>query len=142
MTRTVAASPGYLSGREAPAAPQDLKRHDCLVYDRGPAPDEWHFSDGRTERMVHVGGSLRSNNSQVLKDALLGGSGLAMLPTFMIAQALDEGRLAPVLPGWTPASRTLYVIHPRPRHSSLKIREFVDFVSACFEGDPRWRLEP
>ncbi|OVZ55090.1 LysR family transcriptional regulator [Pigmentiphaga sp. NML080357] len=141
MTRTLAASPAYLSEHREPSSPPELKQHDCLVYDRGPAPDEWHFSDAKTERMVHVGGSFRSNNSQVLKDALLEGCGVGMLPTFMIADELRRGRLVPVMPRWTPASRTLYAIYPRPRHSSPKVREFVEFVAARFDDDARWRLD-
>lgn len=138
MTRTLAATPGYVASAGMPATIPGLKHHNCLIYDRGPAPSEWHFYGANGEQMVHVNGNFRSNHSQVLKDAVLADNGIALLPTFLIVDALNAGHLLSVLPDWQPKTRTLYAVYPRPRHASPKIHEFVEFMASHFAKDEQW----
>ena len=106
------ASAGYLRRRGTPVHPDDLTNHDCLAYLRtGPAL--WLFEHAREqargaraaepERVsVAVHGPLRANNSELLRDAVLAGLGIAQLPDFSASAALRAGRLREVLPGWRP----------------------------------------
>ena len=89
-----------------------MTQHDCLAYLRtGPA--QWLFEHTREpargaraaepERVsVSVQGPLRANNSELLRDAVLAGLGIAQLPDFSASAALRAGRLREVLPGWRP----------------------------------------
>jgi DNA-binding transcriptional LysR family regulator len=140
MARAMVASPAYLARHGEPAAVMDLKRHNCLVYSRGQVPDEWHLLSAGSERTVRVTGDCRCNNSQVLREALLEGAGIGLLPTFLVANDISTDHLRIVLPGWTPESRTLYAVFPQPRHPSPKVREFVDFLARSFAVDSQWRL--
>ena len=110
------ASPQYLARRGAPAHPSELAAHDCLLYLRDSHAGSWTFvrpaagrgkrkaADGAVERIgVNVAGSLKANNSEVLRDALLAGLGIGLLPDFSLPAALDAKGLAPlvqVLPDW------------------------------------------
>lgn len=102
------ASAGYLRRRGTPVHPDELTNHDCLAYLRtGPAL--WLFEQARGARAaepervsVAVQGPLRANNSELLRDAVLSGLGIAQLPDFSAAAALRAGRLREVLPGWRP----------------------------------------
>jgi DNA-binding transcriptional LysR family regulator len=99
------ATAGYLRRRGAPMHPSDLIDHDCLSYLRtGPAL--WMFereAAKEPERIsVPVQGPLRANNSELLRDAVLEGIGIAQLPDFSAAAALQSGRLREVLPTWKP----------------------------------------
>lgn len=100
------ASREYLRRRGAPEQPDDLARHACLLYLREGAGQSWSFERTvrrRTERVaVAVSGPLKANNSEVLRDAVLAGLGIGLLPDFSAADALASGRFVPVLPGWTP----------------------------------------
>ncbi|MDM0025482.1 LysR family transcriptional regulator [Variovorax saccharolyticus] len=140
MARAVVAAPSYLARHGEPAAVPDLKRHNCLVYNRGQVPDEWHLIGPGGDRTVRVTGDCRCNNSQVLRESLLEGAGIGLLPTFLVADDIAAGDLCVVLPGWTPESRTLYAVFPQPRHPSPKVREFVDFLAHSFAVDSQWRL--
>ena len=108
------ASAAYLRRRGTPAEPTELAAHDCLAYLR-PGPAQWLFEEaappperpGRLPReprrvSVAVQGPLRANNSELLRDAVLAGLGIAQLPDFSAAAALRAGRLREVLPGWRP----------------------------------------
>ena len=109
------ASPQYLARRGQPLHPSDLASHDCLLYLRDSHAGRWTFArpasvSGKrkpaadaVERVgVHVAGSLKANNSEVLRDALLAGLGIGLLPDFSLPPA-PEGSAPPlvqVLPDW------------------------------------------
>lgn len=122
------ASPDYLQGRGWPQHPAQLAQHDCLLYLRDAAAQSWAFvpvapaaSDGRAlaapaeQVVVPVQGPLRANNSEVLREAVLAGLGVGLLPDFSAAGHLASGQLQPVLPGWRPHGffgERLYAIRP------------------------------
>lgn len=103
------ASPHYLARRGMPAHPAELAAHNCLLYLGGGHADSWTFvrnakrkSTGPGERVgVNVTGSLKVNNSEVLRDALLAGLGIGLLPDFSVPLG-DQGgaALVQVLPDW------------------------------------------
>jgi DNA-binding transcriptional LysR family regulator len=140
MARSMVAAPAYLSRCGEPATVQELKLHNCLVYNRGQVPDEWNVLGVAGSRTVRVDGDCRCNNSLVLREALLEGAGIGLLPTFLVTDDIAAGHLRVVLPQWTPESRTLYAVYPQPRLPSIKVREFVDFVARSFAVDQQWRL--
>lgn len=136
MPRLLVAASSYVERHGTPAELEDLARHHCLVYTRGIAPNEWRFSRAggdADERAVHVTGAFRCNHSLTLREALLDGAGIALLPAFLVLDDLSAGRLHAVLPDWCPQSRTLYAAYPQPRRSSPKVREFVSLVSRRFD---------
>ena len=82
------ASADYLARRGVPSHPNDLAAHDCLLY-LGNHSGSWTFAKtGKrksTERVgVNIRGSLKANNSEVLRDALLAGLGVGLLPDFSL----------------------------------------------------------
>ena len=110
----LAASPQYLARRGTPTHPSGLTGHDCLLYLRDSHAGSWTFARPGTakgkgkaaaaaERVgVHVAGSLKANNSEVLRDALLAGLGIGLLPDFSLPALGPDGRapLVRVLPDW------------------------------------------
>ncbi|SFC21358.1 transcriptional regulator, LysR family [Polaromonas sp. OV174] len=89
------ASPQYLARRGMPMHPSELSAHDCLLYLRDSHAGNWtfvrqlarkgkrQFAEPALERLgVSVAGTLKVNNSEVLRDALLAGLGIGLLPDF------------------------------------------------------------
>jgi len=109
-TRSVLmASPAYLAARGVPTHPSELSVHDCFLYLGGGHSGNWTFAKktnavkGVDERVgVNIRGSLKANNSEVLRDALLAGLGIGLLPDFSLppANAGGELPLVRVLPDW------------------------------------------
>ena len=50
------------------------------------------------------------------------------LPEWLARDALDAGKLVPVLPGYTFAQQGIYAVYPDARHVSAKVRTFIDFM--------------
>jgi len=103
QTRSVlVASADYLARRGTPAHPSDLTSHDCLLY-LGNHSGSWTFAKNTkrksTERLgVDIRGSLKVNNSEVLRDALQAGLGIGLLPDFSLQPGKKD--LVQVLPDW------------------------------------------
>jgi len=103
QTRSVlVASADYLARRGTPAHPSDLTSHDCLLYLGNPSGN-WTFAKNTkrksTERLgVDIRGSLKVNNSEVLRDALQAGLGIGLLPDFSLQPGKKD--LVQVLPDW------------------------------------------
>ena len=138
------ATAGYLRRRGTPAHPSELATHNCLAYLRS-GPALWLFekqgaSTSEPERIsVAVQGSLRANNSEVLRDAVLAGGGIAQVPDFSAAAALRAGRLREVLPRWKPVGffgDAVYLIRPwsptTPRAVQLLVQHLRTALAAGF----------
>ena len=138
-SRTVAvAAPAYLARQGHPATPQDLTQHNCLMYTSGDKPAEWSFTDGDgATHKVDVRGSLQANTSVALREAAMGGMGIAGAAAFIVRDALRSGQLVEVLPGYTLRPRILYALYPHSRQLSPKVRVFVDFAVQHYQ-DRRW----
>jgi len=137
----VCASPAYLARRGVPRTPDDLTEHDCLNNTNASAGSEWRFAqaDG-TVRLVRVSGRLMASNGDALQAAAREGLGLIYLPTFIVGEDLQKGRLQSVLDGYTVADSMVNAVYPHARHLSPKVRAFVDFLAGRFGPTPPWDL--
>jgi DNA-binding transcriptional LysR family regulator len=136
--RVVCAAPSYLDAQGVPQTPEDLSRHDCLMFDAPEALNHWPFRwpDGRSER-VAVQGTFRSNNGEALYNLLLAGTGIANAADFLVKRDLLQGRLVPLLRDYAEPQPTLiHAVYPHRRHLPAKTRVFVDFLADRFAGSP------
>ncbi len=139
--RVVCGSPDYLRRRGIPATPADLSGHCCLCYSNLAEADEWTFATAEGRRWpVEVQGRLRVNNGDVLREAVLAGIGLAMLPTFICGRDLQAGSLVAVLGDYIEQNSAIHAVYPHGRHLSPKVRAFVDFLVDHFGPRPYWDL--
>ncbi|WP_437797067.1 LysR family transcriptional regulator [Sorangium sp. So ce693] len=124
--RMVYASPGYLARHGAPQVPGDLVRHNCIRL--SGQSSEWVFETGAEMLAVPVRGNLVVDNVVVLRQALVDGLGLAMLPYFAVAEDLAAGRLQPVLLSHVGQEISIFVVFPHHLHQPTKVRAFVELL--------------
>jgi DNA-binding transcriptional LysR family regulator len=134
----VCATPGYFARRGVPREPADLAAHNCLVNTHANPDSQWRLRGVRDEIVVPVRGNLRLNDDEALWQAVLGGLGIALLPTFIVGEDLKAGRLQAVLGRYVPSERNLYAIYLPNRHLSPKVRVFIDFMVERFAPPPYW----
>jgi DNA-binding transcriptional LysR family regulator len=87
---------------------------------------------------VPVAGTVVTNSAEVLRVSALGGAGVAMLPTWIVADDLRSGALKIVLPGWEPPSSFVHAVYPGNRRMSAKVRLFVDHLARHIGRAPYW----
>lgn len=91
--RRVVASAHYLADQGQPQIPQDLAGHDCLRFNFGNPQQAWTFIADSGEVRVPVRGRFKSNNAEVLRELVLAGSGVALLPDWLVGQDIESGQL-------------------------------------------------
>jgi len=131
--RHICASPGYLARHGAPQTPEQLAEHNCLLFSYGAARQSWRLRNADQAQEVEVRGSLQVNNSEMLRQAALGGLGLALLPGWLVRQDLEAGMLVPVLDGYqaNPGEMDvgIYAVYSANRRGSSKIKALTDLLA-------------
>jgi DNA-binding transcriptional LysR family regulator len=117
--------------RRRPQEPSDLEAVPCLRYGDGEAASTWQFTAQKTTRRIRVRGPLLLNNSDLLRDAVMQGVGVALLPDFVVGDDLAARRLVRLLPRWKPRppfGPAAHLVWLPARHLPPKTRAFVDFM--------------
>lgn len=85
----VCAAPSYLARFGAPQSPEELGRHQCLLYSYADQAGQWAFRapDGSVHH-VAVKGVMIANNGDVLRLAALAGEGIVVQPSFIVGDDL------------------------------------------------------
>ena len=68
------------------------------------------------------------------------GSGIVCEPDFLVDDAIDQGELVRVLPGFEAPRGDIWAVYPSHRHLSLKVRLFVDHVKSWFDHSNKGSL--
>ncbi|MEJ0050706.1 MAG: LysR family transcriptional regulator [Methylovirgula sp.] len=142
--RIPVASPDYLGRQGAPSQPNDLTRHACLIL--APQQGEiWYFRPpaGTEFANITVSGDVRANESEALLQLARDGLGIALLPTWIMADELAAGQLVPILDDWHWAiasgpERAIWGVYPPKRIVAPKVRAFLAFFAARFGRPPYW----
>ncbi|MDJ1157917.1 LysR family transcriptional regulator [Chelatococcus sp. SYSU_G07232] len=133
--RLLCATPGYLAKRGVPKTIEDLARHTLIAHNT----DHWRLEGPSGPETVRIEAPLRTNSSEVVREAVLAGIGIALRSTWDIGPELQAGRLAVVLPGYGGSRRLgVYAVYPSRRHLEQKVRAFVDFLAALYGPTPYW----
>ena len=139
--RHICASPAYLKRHGAPRTPDELAQHNCLQFSYGANRHSWRLRRDGRQVDIDVGGGLNVNNSEMLRQAALGGMGLALLADWLIRDDLAAGTLVPVLPEYdaNPGDMdvVIHAVYPASRRGSVKIRIFTDMLAASLNDDSR-----
>jgi DNA-binding transcriptional LysR family regulator len=138
VNRKMCATPEYFARHGVPQTPSDLERHNCLTYTYFNPQDPWRLRGRDGDISVRASGNLRVNDDDALAEAVLGGLGIALLPTFIIGKDLQSGRLQSVLSDYIPVQRHIYAIYLANRHLSAKVRAFIDHLLRRFGPEPYW----
>jgi LysR family transcriptional activator of dmlA len=127
-SRIVCAAPSYLARRGAPALPNDLSRHDCLVFrDREQSFGAWRLHGEGGVETVKVTGPMASNHSDIVRQWALDGHGIILASVWDVADSLESGALRRVLPAWQePAD--VWAVTPARSTESARIRTCITFL--------------
>jgi DNA-binding transcriptional LysR family regulator len=125
----VAGSPAYLERHGTPSHPHELSDHRCLRIRLG---DEsiyhWEFEKGDDVIVMEVPGAISLDQSQLVLDLALAGTGLAYLPEPAVAPLVEQGRLRLVLPDWAPLGSGFHIYYPSRRQLPAGLRLLIDLI--------------
>ena len=132
MPRYLVGSPDYLEKHGRPRHPLNLADHVCITYGHASAPESWRFThkNGKSAT-VRPTGPLRINNGDAMMPALIAGTGLGVLPEFIVRNAVTDGRLERLLADWSLRSGAVYWVTPPGGLAPQRVKVLAD---ALIEG--------
>jgi DNA-binding transcriptional LysR family regulator len=142
--RVVCCSPDYVTNYALPKDVGELARHTCIHDAHARTTDVWQFepgTGGERPLSVMMRSRITANNFEAMRDMAIAGLGLVLLPEFLAAGPLREGRLIAVLPHAIPRPYTISAVYPHTHHVSSKVRRFIDHLVAAFSPPLPWHRE-
>lgn len=128
------ASPGYLERHGVPRTADDLRWHRCIAHAFGIGR-QYRFTHHDNVITVPVDWSFHTNETAILRQAVLSGAGIGILPTYYLGNELRAGRLIRLLPDHEPDVLGIHAIYLSRQHQPLALRLLVDFLAARFAGE-------
>ncbi|TQS40418.1 LysR family transcriptional regulator [Cryptosporangium phraense] len=129
--RVPCAAPSYLAARGTPETVEDLAGHDCIVLRENESDFAlWRFGDASTQKRVRVGGTLASNDGDVVTAWAREGRGIILRSRWHVQPFLDRGELVRVLPHVPTPAADIYALTESDRLVSRRAGDFVDFLAA------------
>lgn len=125
----VIGTPSYFEAKGVPQTPSDLIAHQAVIYEQRAGGPTWTFRKGTTETSVTMGGRLRANAAEGIREGVLAGLGLSIGGSeWLFAPELKSGAVISVLTDWSLPAVDLWALFPTGRQASAKARAFAAFM--------------
>ncbi|MBB4008823.1 LysR family transcriptional regulator [Allorhizobium taibaishanense] len=136
VRRVLCASADYVERQGAPDTLDDLKQHQCLPAHNN---ESWRLVGPQGPVNYRPDGRLITNSSEVIREAVLSGLGIALRSTWDIGAELRSGRLVRVLPNYEGARNiSLSAVYPSRQFLPAKVRLFIDYLANLYGPIPYW----
>lgn len=139
--RVICCSPSYAERFGLPQKIDDLSKFTCLTYANVLPSKVWQFASTTRQanrRSIMVQSRWIANSPEILCDGAIAGLGLAVLPMFVAAPALRDGRLIDALPDARPVPDTIFAIRPPNSRLSARVRIVIDHLVKTFDARSGW----
>lgn len=134
--RILCAAPDYLEQHGFPQTIEDLAGHRCLPAHNG---EPWRLDGPGSPLTYRPEGTLKSNSSEVIREAVISGLGIALRSTWDIGDELSSGRLVQVLPDYEGArNTTISAVYPSRQFLPPKVKAFIEHLHRKYGPEPYW----
>jgi DNA-binding transcriptional LysR family regulator len=131
----VSAAPSYLAQFGTPGHPQDLAKHNCLIYGRGGRMYRaWKFAKDGQWTQVGVGGNRSVDDASLAREWALAGFGVLLKTEIEQRKDIESGALVRLLSDWQTEPYPLNALLPSGRFMPGRVRAFIDFLSDKFRS--------
>ena len=130
VDQVLVATPEYLAGARAPESPSDPADHACILYGKGTRWTRWEFESETGRHVVEVDGAIRVNDHQAMFELACAHQGIALVPDWVVGDAVRNGRVTPLLQDFYPIPLPVSIVYPQTRFLSQRARSFIDYFVA------------
>ena len=132
-TRKLYASPSYILKHGQPKTVDMLSKHHLLIMNPITKQLKISLISIHNENFtLNCQPRLLVDDFAILKQSIIDGLGIAVLPDYMAKKEIVEGTLVNVLPDWSMAAIDIFALYPRNRAKIPKVKVFLDFVSELY----------
>lgn len=131
----IVGAPAYFEKHGHPEHPEELKQHNCLTYTFLHTGNTWRFQKDGIDIHIPVEGNCQSDNTDGIRDIMIAGAGLAMVPAWLVRCELAHGELVTALGDYLPWSSPIHAVYPESKYVPLKVRCFIDYLVEKYAED-------
>jgi len=136
VRRILCASPSYIERHGAPKSIEELANHHCLTAHNG---EPWRLEGPKGPLVYRPAGMLNTNSSEVIREAVIAGLGIALRSTWDIGNELKDGRLVMVMPGYEGSKNvSVSAVYPSRQHLPSRVRAFIEYLAELYGPVPYW----
>jgi DNA-binding transcriptional LysR family regulator len=137
IRRGLYASPQYLDRHGRPRACDELCAHNCIILSQIPSSHRWPFQENGKTKVVQINSRAVVDSGEAALRLAIAGGGIARLADLIVADAVADGRLVPVLADTHVVEPVpLSAVYPHGKHRMPKVRAFLDFLVERFGHAP------
>lgn len=124
------ASPGLVAELGQPTTPEEVPNFPTLSHADRTGLDRWTLVNaaGEETEIAHEP-RLSSSTFPILRQAVIDGVGIAMLPEWSCRDLLEEGQLVRILPDWAARQGVLHLAFTSRRGLLPGVRAVIDFLA-------------
>ena len=124
----------YLARCGTPHHISELRDHVTMINQRHTPSGVWNFRHGKNNERVRIEAKIAITNFWSLREAMMAGAGIAILPSFCIVDDLSAGTVVPLLPELSFERSLIWSQYPHYKGVPHKVRAFADFLRNRFDG--------
>lgn len=138
LYRVVVTAPSYIAQHGMPDVPDDLLKHNCLLYDETlDHLNRWPFLENGKLRHIKVRGRAMLNTPQSIEQLVQIGFGIARMRKHRALSLIRLGQLAPLLEDfWHDDATPVHALYLKTAITRPKVRAFVDFLIEKLAVEP------
>ena len=126
--KVICASPRYIAKFGELETPQDLLKHNCLIFGENIV---WQFKHKITREIIKIGdmcGNISCDNGEIIKELVMSGIGITLKSAKDIEKEIGSGEIAILLKEYEVLHKThFYAVYPSNKYRSPNITAFVEF---------------
>lgn len=128
------ASPKYLSDSGPIDVLDKLSDERVLVNPIQTPHNTWNFIQGEKNYNVKIKPAISITNYVALREIVLEGAGVSVLPSFCVREDLDSGRLVRILSDYSMPPSNIIAVYPHHKYVTQKVKTFTAFIKNRFKG--------
>jgi len=121
-------TPKYIKANGPINSQEELSQHNFYIYSLAIRKNKLPLGGGIT-----VSGNIKANNTIFLREAILQGNGIGLLPSFVCAKEIQSGDLVELFSDNSLPKLNFYVLYPSRQYTPPKLAKFVEFMESWFK---------
>ena len=119
-----------------PSLKEDLYNHNCLNFGFRRTEPVWPFRSDGVASELKVRGAIEANSGETLAQLALDGVGIARIGDFAVGDAIEEGRLVPLLESFNPGDKEVFhAVFVGGANMPARVRAFVNYLVERMSDD-------
>ncbi len=130
--RRLYATSSYLKLRNRPYKIDELCDAQLLIMRMLSKDNKINLESEKGKRTFNLNPRLIVDDFAVIKQAAIDGQGVAILPSYMCDEEINNGKLINILPEWGMSDIDIYALYPKHRAKIPKVQAFLKFTKEVF----------